>query len=96
MFSGLLVLCWTNLFGQMSAPDTSVSNHPADAIIATSGGQAGDQPMPPPIAEVPTLHSAVVQFCPMKNASWLSDSKEVCNPYYGDKMLTCGSVKEEI
>ena len=41
-----------------------------------------------------------VQFCPMaangKGASWMSDKKEVRNPYYGDKMLKCGSVKEEI
>ncbi len=41
-----------------------------------------------------------VQFCPMaaegKGAYWLSDKKEVRNPYYGDKMLKCGSVKEEI
>lgn len=41
-----------------------------------------------------------VQFCPMaaegKGASWLSDKKEVRNPYYGDKMLKCGSVQEEI
>jgi len=39
---------------------------------------------------------AYVQYCPMVSASWLSDSKEVRNPYYGDKMLKCGSVKEEI
>ncbi len=43
---------------------------------------------------------AYVQFCPMaaegKGASWLSDKKEVRNPYYGDKMLKCGAVKEEI
>lgn len=43
---------------------------------------------------------AFVQFCPMaaegKGASWLSDKKKVRNPYYGDKMLKCGSVKEEI
>jgi hypothetical protein len=41
-----------------------------------------------------------VQYCPMaaegKGASWLSDKREVRNPYYGDKMLKCGSVKEEI
>ncbi len=41
-----------------------------------------------------------VQFCPMaadgKGAYWLSDKTEVRNPYYGDKMLKCGSVKEEI
>ncbi|WP_019986597.1 DUF3347 domain-containing protein [Rudanella lutea] len=43
---------------------------------------------------------AYVQYCPMaaggKGASWLSDKREVRNPYYGDKMLKCGTVKEEI
>lgn len=37
-----------------------------------------------------------VQQCPMANndqgAVWLSTEKEVRNPYYGDKMLKCGSV----
>jgi hypothetical protein len=37
-----------------------------------------------------------VQYCPMAAASWLSSTKDVRNPYYGDKMLKCGSVKEEI
>ncbi|MBX3288944.1 MAG: DUF3347 domain-containing protein [Acidobacteria bacterium] len=32
-------------------------------------------------------------YCPMKRATWLSSSKEVKNPYYGDKMLDCGSVR---
>ncbi|GAA3509986.1 DUF3347 domain-containing protein [Aquimarina addita] len=40
------------------------------------------------------------QFCPMAfdgaGGYWLSDSKEVRNPYYGDKMLTCGSVEKTI
>jgi len=36
---------------------------------------------------------AYLQYCPMKKASWLSDSKDIRNPYYGDKMLDCGSVK---
>jgi hypothetical protein len=39
-------------------------------------------------------------FCPMynnkKGASWLSDTKEIKNPYYGKKMPECGEVKEEI
>ncbi len=33
------------------------------------------------------------QYCPMKKASWLSDSKAIKNPYYGSAMLTCGNVK---
>jgi Cu(I)/Ag(I) efflux system membrane fusion protein len=41
-----------------------------------------------------------VQKCPMANnnkgAMWLSAEKEIRNPYYGDAMLTCGSVIEEI
>lgn len=41
-----------------------------------------------------------VQKCPMANnnkgAIWLSAEKNIRNPYYGDAMLTCGSVIEEI
>lgn len=40
------------------------------------------------------------QFCPMafegKGGYWLASSKEIKNPYYGDKMLNCGSVKDTI
>lgn len=37
-----------------------------------------------------------VQYCPMKKASWLSTETTIRNPYYGDAMLTCGSVKETL
>lgn len=36
---------------------------------------------------------AYLQYCPMKKASWLSAKKEIRNPYYGNKMLDCGSIK---
>jgi Protein of unknown function (DUF3347) len=36
---------------------------------------------------------AYLEYCPMKKASWLSNSKDIKNPYYGKKMLDCGSVK---
>ena len=38
------------------------------------------------------------QFCPMydKGSAWLSMSKDIKNPYYGSKMLTCGKVQKEI
>lgn len=40
------------------------------------------------------------QYCPMadndKGAYWLSDSENVLNPYFGDAMLACGSVKQVI
>jgi len=38
-------------------------------------------------------------YCPMAldgGAYWLSSEKEIQNPYFGDKMLNCGSVKEII
>jgi hypothetical protein len=41
-----------------------------------------------------------VAFCPMafndKGASWISTSKEIRNPYFGEKMLGCGEVQETI
>ncbi|MFY0654363.1 MAG: efflux RND transporter periplasmic adaptor subunit [Cyclobacteriaceae bacterium] len=40
------------------------------------------------------------QYCPMarngKGAYWLSSTKEIKNPYYGDAMLACGENKEII
>ena len=41
-----------------------------------------------------------VQLCPMANnnkgAKWLSSEEQIRNPFYGDAMLTCGSVVEVI
>lgn len=41
-----------------------------------------------------------VQHCPMvnnnKGADWLSAEEEIRNPYFGNKMLTCGLVKTKI
>jgi hypothetical protein len=41
-----------------------------------------------------------VEHCPMafNNAggSWISSNKEIRNPYFGDKMMTCGEVTETI
>jgi membrane fusion protein, copper/silver efflux system len=31
-----------------------------------------------------------------KGADWLSLEKEIRNPYYGDAMLSCGSVERTI
>jgi Cu(I)/Ag(I) efflux system membrane fusion protein len=40
------------------------------------------------------------QFCPMfnneKGAFWLSEIKDIRNPYYGESMLTCGETKETL
>ena len=41
-----------------------------------------------------------VEYCPMalndKGASWLSNQKEIKNPYYGESMMDCGEVKETL
>jgi hypothetical protein len=46
------------------------------------------------------MGSVYVAYCPMANnnegANWLSNDKEIKNPYFGDKMLRCGSVMETI
>jgi hypothetical protein len=47
-----------------------------------------------------SMGSLYLEYCPMANknegAYWLSNEKEIKNPYFGDKMLKCGSVKETI
>lgn len=44
--------------------------------------------------------AAHVAFCPMaledKGAYWLTQEKEVINPYYGASMLNCGSIEKTI
>jgi len=41
-----------------------------------------------------------VQFCPMadnnQGAYWLSSQEQIRNPYFGDMMLTCGEVRDQI
>jgi hypothetical protein len=40
------------------------------------------------------------EYCPMafnnKGASWLSQEKEIKNPYFGGRMLSCGKVTETL
>ncbi len=40
--------------------------------------------------------SVYLDYCPMQKASWLSNEEPIKNPYYGNKMLTCGSITETI
>lgn len=37
-----------------------------------------------------------MQYCPMKKAAWLSNEKQIRNPYYGSSMLTCGEVTDTL
>lgn len=60
-----------------------LSNDVYDLVKSVGGGQ--------------TLYK---DFCPMfnnkKGAIWLSETKEIKNPYLGKKMPDCGEVKEEL
>ena len=44
------------------------------------------------------MNTAVIyeQYCPMKKATWLSETSDIKNPYYGKQMLTCGKVTETL
>jgi hypothetical protein len=50
-------------------------------------------------AEVKNAH-VYRQYCPMafndKGAHWLSNSTEIRNPYFGEKMLECGEVTDSL
>ena len=37
-----------------------------------------------------------VQYCPMKKSFWLSETETIRNPYYGKKMMDCGSTKSTL
>lgn len=47
-----------------------------------------------------TAGTIFVQHCPMANSGdggdWVSSIKKIQNPYYGDEMMECGAVIEEI
>jgi len=44
--------------------------------------------------------TAYYQYCPMANrdkgAYWLSEIKEIRNPYFGEDMLGCGETRETL
>ena len=47
-----------------------------------------------------SMGAIFLEYCPMANSNtgalWLSNEKQIKNPYFGDMMLSCGSVKETI
>lgn len=52
------------------------------------------------IALIGTEKTLYKDFCPMANnnkgAYWLSEVKEIKNPYFGAKMMKCGTIKKQI
>ena len=79
----------------------------AVAIAATDDVEAQREQFVPLTEGIETLvdkhmESGTIykQYCPMAfdftGGFWLSNSKEIYNPYFGDKMLHCGKVDSEI
>lgn len=50
------------------------------------------------VAAFGTSQKMYQDFCPMYEGGsiWLSETKDIKNPYYGSKMLNCGKIKETI
>lgn len=83
-------------------------NESLDTIIASSGNLTAQRKAFALFSN--TLYKSIKTFgirrpvyydyCPMANnnegAYWVSDEKEIKNPYFGQEMMTCGSVKETI
>ena len=48
----------------------------------------------------PIPYPTYVQHCPMadsnKGADWLSNGKEILNPYFGEAMLSCGETTKTL
>ena len=45
--------------------------------------------------EMATGERPKVAFCPMVKKKWLQESDQIANPYFGTKMLKCGSIVSE-
>lgn len=48
-----------------------------------------------PIVKESASETLFYDYCPMKQMYWISAEEPIKNPYYGSKMLTCGSVSEK-
>ena len=76
----------------------------ASAATLDAARASFEQLTTPMVAAVKTLgdggQDLFVQYCPMAfdnaGASWVATEREVRNPYFGDAMLSCGKVTEEL
>ncbi len=97
-----------NLVESLKAEDMDEATINAASIIMTSDDIEAQRAafktitdnMVSKIKESGTETGVYVQYCPMAfgntGASWLSLSEDIKNPYFGDKMLTCGKVEEKL
>ncbi|MBR07480.1 MAG: efflux transporter periplasmic adaptor subunit [Rickettsiales bacterium] len=87
--------------------DLKVLNHSIDMITESNDLETKREALSPlsdqlyqTIKKFQVSTKGFRQYCPMafdnQGAFWLSDSEEILNPYFGDAMLTCGNVEEEL
>ncbi|SCY18663.1 membrane fusion protein, Cu(I)/Ag(I) efflux system [Nonlabens sp. Hel1_33_55] len=97
----------TTDLGKMEKQHLSKSIEMLDAIVTNDNLENQrahfvilNENMVPIAMNIQNSTNYYVQKCPMANnnkgAVWLSTEEEIKNPYYGDAMLTCGSVINEI
>ncbi|MFD2144879.1 DUF3347 domain-containing protein [Mucilaginibacter antarcticus] len=87
---------WSKLVGKLSADARHISEVTKVEQQRVSFAALSSNIYQLVKAVKPSTGALYVQYCPMKKASWLSNKKEIENPYYGDAMLTCGGVKETL
>lgn len=46
--------------------------------------------------QIKDAEKVYIFFCPMVDAEWVQENNITGNPYYGTKMLNCGTLKQEI
>ncbi len=73
----------------------------SDLSAARAAFEQLTEPMVAAVADLGRGASELyLQHCPMEfdnaGANWLSDEREIRNPYFGDAMLTCGRVVETL
>ncbi|MDO7171126.1 efflux RND transporter periplasmic adaptor subunit [Mariniflexile sp. AS56] len=100
LFTGESHTVWMDLSGNLKKGLEHVNHFSSLDDFRKSLGQISDAVINLEITFKPNKGTLYVMHCPMANSNkggdWLSTSKEVKNPYYGQAMLTCGEVSKEL
>lgn len=100
MISGPALNDWTNYSSNMTMALVEIGSSDDIEVQRTAFSTLSDNLYKSIKAYGLGTATAYYDFCPMafndQGGYWLSDTKEIRNPYFGDKMLTCGRVTEEL
>ena len=90
---------WTRLEKEIKASATSISNT-SDIKEQRDHFKHLSSDLINAVQLFGVNETVFVEFCPMADndngAYWLSKEEKILNPYFGDAMLSCGSVKQTI